>query len=199
MSYFVFGCVMLGAHHWRSGWQYALALLLANIALLAFARWLGYPWSALVWMPVTTLVVGLIVHVERQRQRKDAALRLSQDEVRRLAATAERERIGRDLHDLLGHTLSLVALKADLAGRLLESDPRAAQREIGELGARSRAMRWRRCDARSPASVPRGWRPNWPRRKCYCRARAWRCPSTRTRTNCRRRRKPCWPCACARR
>ncbi|KAF1694966.1 sensor histidine kinase [Pseudoxanthomonas koreensis] len=134
MSYFVFGCVMLGAHHWRTGWRYAAVLLLANVVLVGYARWLGYPWSALVWLPVTTLVVGLVVHLERQRHRKDAALRLSQDEVRRLAATAERERIGRDLHDLLGHTLSLVALKADLAGRLLQSDPGAAQREIGELG-----------------------------------------------------------------
>ncbi|UNK56261.1 sensor histidine kinase [Pseudoxanthomonas daejeonensis] len=134
MSYFVFGCVMLGAHRWRSGWHYAAVLLLANVCLVVLARSIGYPWSALVWLPVTTLVVGLIVHVERQRHHKDAALRLSQDEVRRLAATAERERIGRDLHDLLGHTLSLVALKADLAGRLLQRDPEAAQREIGELG-----------------------------------------------------------------
>lgn len=134
MSYFVFGCVMLGAHRWRSGWHYAAVLLLANVVLIGYARWLGYPWSALVWMPVTTLVVGLVVHVERQRHRKDATLRLSQEEVRRLATTAERERIGRDLHDLLGHTLSLVALKADLAGRLLERDPQAARREIGELG-----------------------------------------------------------------
>ena len=134
MSYFVFGCVMLGAHPWRNGWRYAAALLLANVVLLVSARSIGYPWSAVVWLPVTTLVVGLLVHVERQRHRKDAQLRLSQDEVRRLATTAERERIGRDLHDLLGHTLSLVALKADLAGRLLDSDPRAARREIGELG-----------------------------------------------------------------
>ena len=134
MSYFVFGCVMLGAHPWRNGWRYAAALLLANVVLLVSARSIGYPWSAVVWLPVTTLVVGLLVHVERQRHRKDAQLRLSQEEVRRLATTAERERIGRDLHDLLGHTLSLVALKADLAGRLLDSDPRAARREIGELG-----------------------------------------------------------------
>ena len=134
MSYFVFGCVMLGAHRWRNGWYYAALLVLANLVLLTLARAVGYPWSALVWMPVTTLVVGLVVHVERQRHLKNAALRLSQEEVRRLAATAERERIGRDLHDLLGHTLSLVALKADLAGRLLQRDPAAAQREIGELG-----------------------------------------------------------------
>ena len=84
MSYFVFGCVMLGAHPWRNGWRYAAALLLANVVLLVSARSIGYPWSAVVWLPVTTLVVGLLVHVERQRHRKDAQLRLSQDEVRGL-------------------------------------------------------------------------------------------------------------------
>ena len=99
----------------------------------AYALWIGYPWQAVVWMPVMTLIVGIIVHVERANQEKDAALRLSHDEVRRLAATAERERIGRDLHDLLGHTLSLVALKSDLAGRLVARDPDGAQREIDEV------------------------------------------------------------------
>jgi len=134
MSYFVFGCVFLGAARWRLSWSYALALLLLNVAFVVAARLVGYPWSAMIWMPVTTLVIGLLVQVQRIAERKDAALLLSRDEVRRLAATAERERIGRDLHDLLGHTLSLVALKADLAGKLVQRDPAAAQREIEELG-----------------------------------------------------------------
>ena len=62
-----------------------------------------YPWQSLVWIPAVSYIVGLVVNVEALNQQKDAALQLSQDEVRRLAATAERERIGRDLHDLLGH------------------------------------------------------------------------------------------------
>jgi two-component system sensor histidine kinase DesK len=65
--------------------------------------------------------------------RRDEALRLTQAEVRRLATLAERERIGRDLHDLLGHTLSLVALKGELAGKLVAPDPQAAAREIAEV------------------------------------------------------------------
>jgi two-component system sensor histidine kinase DesK len=60
-------------------------------------------------------------------------LKLSHDEVRRLAALAERERIGRDLHDLLGHTLSLITLKAELANRVFERDPVAARREIADV------------------------------------------------------------------
>ncbi len=84
-----------------------------------------------------TTVIGVAVffgnHYYAENARKGAALKLSHDEVRRLAALAERERIGRDLHDLLGHTLSLVALKADLAGKLFERDAHAARREIDEV------------------------------------------------------------------
>ncbi|MFA7542546.1 MAG: sensor histidine kinase, partial [Lysobacterales bacterium] len=67
------------------------------------------------------------------KQNKDAALRLSNQEVRRLAQVAERERISRDLHDLLGHTLSLIALKAELARRLVDRDPQAAGEHIAEV------------------------------------------------------------------
>ena len=138
LSYFVFGCVFLGALSRASVWRYVLALMLLNAVLIAWARTLGYPWVALAWMPVTTVMVGLLVQVERLKHKQDAALRLSHDEVRRLAAVGERERIGRDLHDLLGHTLSMVALKADLAARLVERDPAGAQREIGEVGGIAR-------------------------------------------------------------
>ena len=47
-----------------------------------------------------------------------------------MAVSEERLRIARDLHDLLGHSLSVIALKSDLAGRLIERDPEAARREI---------------------------------------------------------------------
>ena len=49
--------------------------------------------------------------------------------MRRLAAVAERERIGRDLHDLLGHTLSLIAIKGELAGKLIGRDRRRRARD----------------------------------------------------------------------
>ncbi|MEO6688858.1 MAG: sensor histidine kinase, partial [Dokdonella sp.] len=52
---------------------------------------------------------------------------------RRLASLAERERIGRDLHDLLGHTLSLITLKSELAVKLFDRDPLAARREIVDV------------------------------------------------------------------
>lgn len=69
----------------------------------------------------------------REKNRRQAELMLTQDEVRRLAGMAERERIGRDLHDLLGHTLSVVALKSELAGKLIDRDPDAARTQIREV------------------------------------------------------------------
>ncbi|HLT43677.1 MAG TPA: sensor histidine kinase [Luteimonas sp.] len=133
LSYFVFGCVMLQPRRGRGLAGYLGVLVLLNAVLIGYALWIGYPWQALVWMPTVTAIVGVLVTFERFNQERDAALRLSHDEVRRLASLAERERIGRDLHDLLGHTLSMVALKSDLAGRLLARDPAAAHREIGEV------------------------------------------------------------------
>jgi two-component system sensor histidine kinase DesK len=64
---------------------------------------------------------------------KTEALQLSHQEIRRLAAIAERERIGRDLHDLLGHTLSLIAIKSELAGKLMARDREAAAHEVGDV------------------------------------------------------------------
>lgn len=51
----------------------------------------------------------------------------------RLHKTAERERIARDLHDILGHTLSVVVLKSELASRLVEQDAPRARKEIEEV------------------------------------------------------------------
>jgi two-component system sensor histidine kinase DesK len=68
-----------------------------------------------------------------QQKRSDCKLREAQAENLALAAVAERERIARDLHDVLGHTLSVIVLKAELAGRLLERDPQRATSEINDV------------------------------------------------------------------
>jgi len=131
LSYFVFGCVMLRVSGQRTRFvTYALQLLAMNLVYVAVAAWIGYPSSLWLWVPVMTFVIGTIINVEHASQEKDAALALSQDEVRRLAATAERERIGRDLHDLLGHTLSLITLKLELSRKLFERDPARARSEM---------------------------------------------------------------------
>ncbi|MFL6593154.1 MAG: sensor histidine kinase [Luteimonas sp.] len=134
ISYFVFGCVMLRTGSGRFLWSLLPRLLALNAVFLGVALYVGYPWQVLFWIPATTIILGIVINVERIGHEKDAALKLSHDEVRRLAALAERERIGRDLHDLLGHTLSLVALKSELAGRLVDNDAAAARRELLEVG-----------------------------------------------------------------
>lgn len=99
----------------------------------------GQPW--LWWLQGVVLVVmtgGATVSREAFYDRTQALLS-TQEEVRRLAGTAERERIARDLHDVVGRTLTLVALKADLAGKLVERDGPAARAELDTIAAAARA------------------------------------------------------------
>lgn len=49
------------------------------------------------------------------------------------AILEERERVARDVHDVLGHTLTVIALKSELAGKLLERDPGRAHAELREI------------------------------------------------------------------
>jgi two-component system, NarL family, sensor histidine kinase DesK len=60
------------------------------------------------------------------------------DENARLAVADERNRFARDLHDILGHSLTVITVKAELANRLLDVDPERARSEIGDLERLSR-------------------------------------------------------------
>ncbi|TAM58970.1 MAG: sensor histidine kinase [Rhodanobacter sp.] len=131
LSYFIYGCVMLGGQRFGLP-RYMLLLAGMNAAMVAEALALGYSWQMWVSIPVTTFIIGVIIHAERANEQKSAELQLSHDEVRRLAALAERERIGRDLHDLLGHTLSLITLKLELSRKLFDRDTEGARREVEE-------------------------------------------------------------------
>jgi two-component system sensor histidine kinase DesK len=79
------------------------------------------------------LIIGGGNILYAHQRRADARLHRAQDEIEQLAALAERERIARDLHDVLGHTLSVIVLKAELAGRLIERDPQRAAAEIADV------------------------------------------------------------------
>lgn len=80
----------------------------------------------------TFMVGGINIYQhETSLQRKE--LTLSQQEVRQLARTSERERIARDLHDLIGHTFSVITLKAELANKLVDRDLAKAKIEIKAL------------------------------------------------------------------
>lgn len=114
--------------------RHAIRLMAGMLALFAIEWYLlGFPWQYSLSALLVGPVVGCMNLIYRRNQQRNAELKLSHDEVRRLAALAERERIGRDLHDLLGHTLSLITLKSELANKLFERDALAARREIADV------------------------------------------------------------------
>ncbi len=79
------------------------------------------------------VVVGLANLFVAEQKRSECKLRQAQEENAALTAVAERERIARDLHDVLGHTLSVIVLKAELAGRLMGRDDARAAAEIADV------------------------------------------------------------------
>jgi len=79
------------------------------------------------------LAIGGAAMAVRQLVLTVEQLRIARDELTSRAVDEERLRIARDLHDLLGHSLSLVALKSELAGRLIADTPAAAAREIHDI------------------------------------------------------------------
>ncbi|GAB2541210.1 sensor histidine kinase [Brachybacterium huguangmaarense] len=100
-------------------------------------------------LAVAGLVVGLALAFSIHR----AALedRLAEAERRNavLAVAAERERIGRDLHDILGHSLTTITVSAQLARRLVAADPEAATAQLAEI---ERISRQSLADVRATAS-----------------------------------------------
>lgn len=82
--------------------------------------------------------IGMAEIGRRAARESKAALSAKDEEIARLAKTAERERIARDVHDLLGHTLSLIALKAELAAKLAEREPVRAGTEMSEVATSAR-------------------------------------------------------------
>ena len=80
--------------------------------------WLIVCLPALIFVPT----VGAFAILDREKERAATRLQLAHDEVERIAAISERERIARDMHDVLGHTLTMIALKADLAKKVVGKD-----------------------------------------------------------------------------
>ncbi len=132
--------IYAGAFAGYSGRPHLSVAALAVVVVIAIGEYaaLGFPFLEWIWVPVVIVMIGLANLWSAERHRQHCALRQSQDEVKRLAATAERERIGRDLHDLLGHTLTLITVKAELAAKLAERDMIGAAREIREVERISR-------------------------------------------------------------
>ncbi|WP_237405388.1 sensor histidine kinase [Actinacidiphila reveromycinica] len=84
------------------------------------------------------LLGGFAMIGVQQLVRTMRELRAARDTVAQLAATEERLRLARDLHDLLGHSLSLITLKSELAGRMLPDRPHDAARQVFDIESVSR-------------------------------------------------------------
>ncbi len=98
---------------------------------IAAATGLGYG-DTLIAGAVVALA-NLLAYGAERRNALMYRLKETRAELARVAVAEERLRISRDLHDLLGHSLSLITLKAELAGRVIGTDPERAAREIAEL------------------------------------------------------------------
>jgi two-component system sensor histidine kinase DesK len=81
----------------------------------------------------SALGVGLLLALMRDLRMRNQELNEARAELALSAVAAERERFARDLHDLLGHSLSVIAIKAELAGRLLSLDPQRAAGEVADV------------------------------------------------------------------
>ncbi len=129
--FFVYAASFAGQLERPKAGLWLVALVTAVGATMA---WLlhapPYYWvSAVVFAP---LIGGVKSHFHQQ-EKANAGLRRAHAEIERLAAVAERERIARDLHDVLGHTLSLIILKSELASKLSARDPERAAKEIRDV------------------------------------------------------------------
>jgi two-component system, NarL family, sensor histidine kinase DesK len=125
----------------------ALATLVVPLAVPSWHEGLG--WGPAISVAFTALMVYAFVEImTANRALHDAHLEIAQ-----LASQAERSRIGRDLHDLLGHSLTAITVKAALARRLASSDQTGSVREITEVEELSRQAL---ADVRAAVSEYRG-------------------------------------------
>jgi two-component system sensor histidine kinase DesK len=123
----------------------ALVVLLAGVSSISFPWriWAFGPSLVLIW------VVGLL---SMEAAAEERAAQAHNAQVEHLATVAERERISRDLHDLLGHTLTAIVVRSQLAQRLATVD---AQAGVAEMAAVEKAAREALSEVRTTVT---GWR-----------------------------------------
>ncbi len=111
----------------------ALTLLTIGVNLILDGNMASANWLQII--PLALLVRGLGLDMIGFVRLSDALreLQRARGELARQAVMEERLRMARDLHDLLGHTLSLITLKSELAGRLLQKNPQSATEQIHEV------------------------------------------------------------------
>ncbi len=117
---------------------FAAILIAQAVGLFLETWWLHLPWSIAHSVVFFMVVIGLSNFSFARQVFISNQLRKANEEIEHLTQRAERERIARDLHDLLGHTLTVIAIKSDVANRLFSVQPEIAHGEIAEVEATAR-------------------------------------------------------------
>jgi len=130
-SLFLYAVIMAGAAFpWRRAVP-ALVLLAVLAAAIELIR--GESVTASTGQFLNDLLVGFAAVAGRLLVEANQQLSQAREQIARLAVGEERLRFARDLHDLLGHSLSVIALKSELAGRLIKNTPGLAAHEIEDI------------------------------------------------------------------
>jgi two-component system sensor histidine kinase DesK len=109
-----------------------------TVLLAAVGVWVDSSGDLYPALIIPALLGGFAMVGIKQLVRTMRELREARQTVAHLAATEERLRLARDLHDLLGHSLSLITLKSELAGRMLPAHPEDAATQVGDIERVSR-------------------------------------------------------------
>ena len=115
-----------------------------------------------IYISVVAAGTGLATAAGMEAGAAQGRLQRAEQRVSTLSVAAERERIGRDLHDILGHSLTAISIKAGLAARLVDLDPAAAKAQIAEIEQVVTAGPGRRPHHRVRDAARCGWRPRSP-------------------------------------
>ena len=152
------------------GWSFVYYGVYVTIVIAALIPWriarlMIVGWGVLLliiaavipaWTPayiaLIAVAMGLAMGSGLESGRVGAQLARAHRRVSTLAVSAERERISRDLHDILGHSLTAISIKSELAGRLVDANPDAAKAQIAEV---EEIARQALADVRSTASAIR--------------------------------------------
>jgi two-component system, NarL family, sensor histidine kinase DesK len=130
-SLFLFPIIMAGcAFPWRRGVE-AIVILTVLATIVEFAR--GESVTTSTGQFLNDLLVGLASVAGRLLVEANQRLSVAREQIARLAVGEERLRFARDLHDLLGHSLSVIALKSELARRLILRSPGLAAHEVEDI------------------------------------------------------------------
>jgi two-component system sensor histidine kinase DesK len=112
----------------------AIAVIATTAAGVGIAGVLADEDAGAIAATVLTIVsIGALMGAFGRIARANRELESTRDELARLAVSDERLRFARDLHDLLGHSLSVIALKSELAAKVIESDPERAAAELADI------------------------------------------------------------------